>query len=529
MRHVMFAIAMLLTSAASGVNAVTFQTCIGKKSSPDADLCYDPCKPGYIGKADACWSTCPSGQVENAGMCYGPCKPGYSRSGPVCWQDCPDGFINTSNECQKPKSYGRGAGFDKRKSCEDKHPQGCDKNGLLFYPKCKDKFHAFDCCVCSPDCPDGMKDIGVSCQKDKYAAGAGHAQDSYNRGAGATPTTCTSSDFTRPCSSDVTTKPFYMLIASDPQLTWYSEDGCGSSTPADCALPYGPCDQQSENSCQLWNGIKTNQQQVSAMKSITSLPWPPGGSSPSAMPTPSGLIINGDLTSYWHPQQADWFEYFYRDAFSWPVYPGLGNHDYQNNVGDCPDHKSTCAKRATEFMRGVIACNRWKQFPAGAIHSYDDGSMAYSWDIGSYHFIQLQNYPTYENSDLSVTSSIAWLAADVKAAHDKNKWIVVNMHDLGDKMKVHDQAFVSALALAGTNVVAIFSGHLHGLRGFADFVTIGTNQVPHFHSGSSLYMTFLAVEFGDHEMKVAIINSSSGSPVAMKDKSGQFVYNITIP
>ncbi len=43
----------------------------------------------------------------------------------------------------------------------------------MFYPKCKPGFHPVGCCVCSPDCPTGMSDIGVSCQKQSYGRTAG--------------------------------------------------------------------------------------------------------------------------------------------------------------------------------------------------------------------------------------------------------------------------------------------------------------------------------------------------------------------
>lgn len=49
----------------------------------------------------------------------------------------------------------------------------CEKNGLLWYPTCKENFHNVGCCVCSPDCPSGMNDIGVSCHKDSYGRTAG--------------------------------------------------------------------------------------------------------------------------------------------------------------------------------------------------------------------------------------------------------------------------------------------------------------------------------------------------------------------
>lgn len=102
-------------------------------------------------------------------------QPGYDGNGPVCWQTCPAGFRDTGADCLKPAPYGRGAGYviwDQGK-CEHDNPQGCEKSGALWYPKCGAGFHAAGCCICSPDCPADMPDIGVSCQKGSYGRGAG--------------------------------------------------------------------------------------------------------------------------------------------------------------------------------------------------------------------------------------------------------------------------------------------------------------------------------------------------------------------
>jgi hypothetical protein len=60
------------------------------------------------------------------------------------------------------------------KRCTDEHGAGnCEKSGLIVYPKCRANFHAVGCCVCSPDCPGGMTDTGVSCTKKSQGRGAG--------------------------------------------------------------------------------------------------------------------------------------------------------------------------------------------------------------------------------------------------------------------------------------------------------------------------------------------------------------------
>jgi len=118
-------------------------------------------------------SACGNNLQKDGLLCYPYCKSGFYGVGPVCWQDCPSGFRNDGAYCAKPGSYGRGAGHTSQSTCERKEGKPCEKNGLLWYPKCAENFHNVACCVCSPNCPSGMTDIGVSCQKQSYGRGAG--------------------------------------------------------------------------------------------------------------------------------------------------------------------------------------------------------------------------------------------------------------------------------------------------------------------------------------------------------------------
>ena len=136
---------------------------------------------------DGCWLSsygrgagkvirfCRPDQEKNGALCYPKCNEGYYGLGPVCWENCPEGFRNDGAFCGKPGSYGRGAGYAiwSKNKCNKENSQGCEKNGLMYYPKCKANFHAVGCCVCSPDCPPGQKDIGVSCAKKSYGRTAG--------------------------------------------------------------------------------------------------------------------------------------------------------------------------------------------------------------------------------------------------------------------------------------------------------------------------------------------------------------------
>ena len=111
---------------------------------------------------------------------------------------CPTGYTDNGDYCAKPSSYGRGAGYSWQgqdgfsnsgmlSRCQSANPQGCEMNGAIAYPKCNSGFTPVGCCVCSPSCPSGWNDIGVSCQKphasndcSKYPAVAGFGGAFYD-------------------------------------------------------------------------------------------------------------------------------------------------------------------------------------------------------------------------------------------------------------------------------------------------------------------------------------------------------------
>lgn len=118
--------------------------------------------------------SCDRGWEKSGLLCYRKCRSGYKGVGPVCWQGCPRGFHDDGAFCRKPKAYGRGTGYAlwHKKKCRKKHGS-CEKHGLLYYPKCRAGYRAFGCCICSPRCPAGMRDIGISCAKKSYGRGLG--------------------------------------------------------------------------------------------------------------------------------------------------------------------------------------------------------------------------------------------------------------------------------------------------------------------------------------------------------------------
>jgi len=164
---------LLLSSLTEAKPKSNFRNLQGNNDNTDSDTgCWIQSYGRGVGKPI---STCPDGMENDASLCYPPCQDGYTGVGPVCWQNCPSGFSDTGIDCLKPSSYGRGAGYAAwhESECNNDNSQGCEKYGAMWYPKCKENFHNVGCCVCSPNCPSGMTDIGVSCQKQSYGRGAG--------------------------------------------------------------------------------------------------------------------------------------------------------------------------------------------------------------------------------------------------------------------------------------------------------------------------------------------------------------------
>jgi hypothetical protein len=108
-------------------------------------------------------TTCASSEEKDGALCYPKCEPGYNGVGPVCWQDCPSGFTDIGVSCAKPSAYGRGAG----------HPWKIGDRAFSLDPKCTPGFHSVGCCICSPDCINGMRDDGALCAKKSYGCGVG--------------------------------------------------------------------------------------------------------------------------------------------------------------------------------------------------------------------------------------------------------------------------------------------------------------------------------------------------------------------
>ena len=138
---------------------------------------------------------------------------------------------------------------------------------------------------------------------------------------------------------------FSLLILSDPQLPWWRE---GDDPDCDYDL------------CRDLKAGYTNSRMVESLNAVTNLGrWPDGArrGDGAALNPPKGVVVNGDLTAFFHQSQLDLFDQHYGGSkVKYPLYLGLGNHEYENNLNDCSFdsqfHEDTnrCAKEAVWWM-----------------------------------------------------------------------------------------------------------------------------------------------------------------------------------
>ncbi len=155
-----------------------------KVSAVRVPYCYKKSETRGAGKPLS--NKCAPGLEKDAGLCYPKCKSGYKGVATTCSANCPAGFKDIGLFCQKPSgTYGRGVGYgwkigdpvgnyDKaRQRCVGANSQGCEKIGLIWYPKCKTGYKATTANICAPACPSGYADTGTGCRKPTYSRGVG--------------------------------------------------------------------------------------------------------------------------------------------------------------------------------------------------------------------------------------------------------------------------------------------------------------------------------------------------------------------
>jgi cytolysin (calcineurin-like family phosphatase) len=246
---------------------------------------------------------------------------------------------------------------------------------------------------------------------------------------------------------------FQMIFASDPQFGW-AKCSYGSSAindPGDCYklsnnADWDACQRDGGETC---NPIEeevntfTNTRHVQSMNKLKQ-------NADNANVRLAGVIMNGDLTNWGHDPELDDYKEYYDEMLNVPVYPGLGNHDYRNNVDDCGwgPTWNDCAGDMVDYMK-----DRMLTFPLTDLDVVDfwsddvKGSLSYSFEIGPIVFVQMHNFPTYRTTfevggafydTIQITPSTSslngrepFLTRVLKKAKADRKWVVLNYHDKG--------------------------------------------------------------------------------------------------
>lgn len=232
---------------------------------------------------------------------------------------------------------------------------------------------------------------------------------------------------------------FFYLLMGDTQF-WFE---CTSEN-SQCWAATNHCHSMTSRQCQVQQGNHSNRLQGISLRALIV-------QMTAKNIRPKGLIINGDLTDYGHRDELDEYKAHWRPQLQGiRVYPGLGNHDYANNVDDCT--LNHCANRMLNYFKDYIQTNLSQpldlKVQRGVLSMTYTGSLAYSWDqcvslapTGTLlprserqciHFIQLNNYPTYTRTvkglfaDWKIQSSLEYLRNNLE--ENKNKPIVINFH-----------------------------------------------------------------------------------------------------
>lgn len=527
----------------------------------NAGLCYNKCKSGYKGVGPVCWQYCPSGYKNHpascyknlfkwffkksygrgvgkigtscaagyekkSGLCYKNCSAGYKGIGPVCWGSCPAGHSDDGALCRKnvkvvaKKSYKRDSSLP---IIEENAP-----------PENVEAINFGDNCVRAFKDSNYRGQMWKFCSMDEAATQGkswNNKVSSINIPTGFKVKVCDGSDGKTPCRSyyksvpsmgswfnDKTssikfskfaTEEFYMIFASDSQLYW----ACSTRECKEIICKDNPDKCEDEKGM----GILTNDWHV---KSIQELGDELGFNKVA------GVIVNGDLTAFGHKNEYDAYVNYYEKRLNLNLFPGLGNHDNgKNNVDDCAFNN--CAIRMSNYIidraRSLnpesidVAERKYYKFPT--LKRDVTGSLSYSFDIGDIHFVQFNNYPTYETTykgwdfakaredNFKITTANKWLRKDLEKAKSRNMKIVLNMHDSWPRGPGKAEYLD---IIRDHNIIAVFAGHIHQHAQRVSDLVAYSKRIPVFRSGSAQTSRYLVVKFTAKGYEVQAISSIYG-------------------
>ncbi len=174
-------------------------------------------------------------------------------------------------------------------------------------------------------------------------------------------------------------KPFSYLIASDSQLNWYN----GESAYIGKKNYPPPCSKRDScGSCTAKFGSYTNMQMKNTIEKIIATTSTSSTDDESSNVNVTALVMNGDLTQYFHRREELDYKSLYHNIRGLKQYfPSLGNHDYDqgsatydNDEWISPHYCN--GKHAIAYFRSSF-CNKIPKFEAkDRVTRYNPQSLA---------------------------------------------------------------------------------------------------------------------------------------------------------
>ncbi len=231
--------------------------------------------------------------------------------------------------------------------------------------------------------------------------------------------------------------------------------------------------------------------------------------------TVAGLAFTGPMTSGRNGEIQRTSDSYSQEGVD--VYPGLGKTDYQPGENACGD--PVCIKHAMDYMRSQVRSlnptsfdfeegGLQYQFPL--VRKDHTGSLAYSWDVGNVHFIQLHDslntethrYDSWgglKNNVFTINDAAEWLKKDLDVAHSAGKKIVLLLRHWDQK-----SAFLESL-VRKYKINAIFAYYKTPLDGrYRDVHGANTFLEP-VQLGGPAHKTMMLARFKGKDVYVAMI------------------------
>jgi hypothetical protein len=244
----------------------------------------------------------------------------------------------------------------------------------------------------------------------------------------------------------------------------------------------------------------------------------------STLTTATPMFINGDITAFGDDWQRETMKELIQIVSDKnPVYLGLGNCDYQDNVNQSDQNVAAVGMMNwyREFARSYpnIVSEDILVEEDGINNKYSQ-SFSYTVDLGDVVVIQLHNNPTYAasftgknaaddaspNYEYNIYGNMDWLKEQLIWATDRAKAILINMHYPYDWAGGPSDEF--RLLTGAYPVTAIFAGHFHSSAGIQNNAVYQHGNTPIFLSGSASQSSYLIVEYDAESVDVYLVSDN---------------------